>query len=461
MARKADESANWAAANRGNLLAGQGPFAPERPHPTKLFFYLLLVLLPAGLAAADIEWHPDANMDSQLFPSLIIATATQRPNDNEDESEPDPHLLGDPYGAVGISITAPRANTKVRVTLLENEVMNKSTWSGVLEEAGADYNIAPKVNYKFDQLRKVRQQVPLNVTFEVAVNGKDMGEQTETLTLRTINDCPFGVSEAEETIDSEKGDDGEDADEEPAEESADSSETAQAPGGGGFTDLGWMFAAYVNENSPIVDEILKEALATKIVDSFAGYQKGPGDVVKELFAIWTALQKRGIKYSNITTTAGGSQVVYSQHVRFVDESVANEQANCVDGSVLFASILRKLGLRSFLVSVPGHMFMGFYLTADGDKRVALETTMIGSQKEQEAEALKEFKGLEEIRATLDKKMAESTAWKTFATAAAVGTLTLEQNQKKFEAGDNPQYQITDIDEARKDGIMPISYQKAE
>ncbi len=406
-------------------------------------------------------------MDSQLFPSLIIATATQRPNDTEGDSEPDPQLLGDPYGSVGVAITAPKADSKVRVTLLENGVMNKSTWSGVLEEADADYNIAPKVNYKFDQLRKVRQQVPLNVTFTVEVNGKKMGEQTETLTLRTINDCPFGVSEAEETIDSEKADEGEDADAEPAEgdeestESTQSTETAEAPGGGKFTDLGWMFAAYVNENSPIVDQILKEALATKIVDSFAGYQKGPGDVVKELFAVWTALQKRGIKYSNITTTAGGSQAVYSQHVRFVDESLANEQANCVDGSVLFASILRKLGLRAFLVTVPGHMFMGFYLTADGDKRVALETTMIGSQKEQEAEALKEFKGLEEIRATLDKKMAESMAWKTFATAAAVGTLNAREEPEELRGGRQPQYQITDINEARKDGIMPISYQKAE
>ena len=53
------------------------------------------------------------------------------------------------------------------------------------------------------------------------------------------------------------------------------------------------------------------------------------------------------------------------------------------------------------------------------------------------------------------------AWKTFATAAAIGTQNLEQHQKEFEANDQPQYQITDINQARKDGIMPISYQKAD
>ena len=295
---------------------------------------------------------------------------------------------------------------------------------------------------------------------------RKVGEQTETLSLRTINDCPFGVSAAEETIhDEDQGDEEADADgdkeEATDEESADKNTETEKQSGGKYTDLGWMFAAYVNENSPIVDQILKEALATKIVDSFAGYQKGPGDVVKELLAIWAALQKRGIHYSNITTTAGGSETVYSQHVRFVDESLANEQANCVDGSVLFASILRKLGLRAFLVTVPGHMFMGAYLAADGDQRVGLETTMIGSSKDEEGAALKKFEGLQDVRKTLDKKVAESTAWKTFVTALAVGTLNLEEHQKKFEANDQPQYQITDINQARKDGIMPISYQKAE
>ena len=352
--------------------------------------------------------------------------------------------------------------------------MNRSSWTGILKTEGTEYYVAPKVNYKFEQLRKVRQQVPLNVTFAVEVNGKSVGEQTQTLTLRTINDCPFGVSEAEETIDEENAE--EQPDEQAkglgggakSEESSDTEEEGEeeeeedeAQSTGEYTDMGWMFAAYVNENSPTVERVLKEALATRIVDSFAGYQKDPKDVLKELLAIWTALQNRGIKYSNITTTAGESDTVYSQHVRFVDESLANEQANCVDGSVLFASILRKLGLRSFLAIVPGHMFMGVYLTANGDERVAIETTLIGTREDQESDALKVFEGLGEIRSSLDKKVAQSVAWKTFATALAVGSQRLEKNKANFEAEDQPQYQIIDINEARQDGIMPISYEKAE
>lgn len=444
--------------------------------------------IAAARGGAEIKWEPDAAMDRQLFPSLLVATATQRPED--DGQEPDPQLLGDQYGAVGVSLTAPKAGAKIDVTVLENAVMNRSSWSGVLEKSGTEYYVAPPVNYKFDALRRSHQQVPLNVTFDVAIDGKSIGQKTETLTLRTINDCPYAVIDSEATIDDEKGgsdakeskksatakkpdssgkgsggisgtvgDESEKSDDEEKSSSADDEQKSSSNTEQGYTDMGWMFAAYVNENSPIVDTILKEALATKIVDSFAGYQKEPKEVVKELLAIWTALQNRGIHYSNITTTAAESQTIYSQHVRFVEQSIANEQANCVDGSVVFASILRKLGLRTFLVTVPGHMFMGVYVTPNGDQRVALETTMIGSREDQETEALRVFDALRDIRSSLDKKVAQSVAWKTFATALTIGTSNLEKNAAKFEMDDEPRYQLIDIDAARADGIMPIGYIK--
>lgn len=394
--------------------------------------FVVALSLASISRAAEVEWTPEANMDRQLFPSLLIATATARPieEDDAEAKAPDPYLLGERFGLVGVSIKPETANTKVKLTLKENDLMAASTWSGELAEAGKEYYIAPKVNYKFDKLRKTTQQMPLNVVFAVELDGKSAGEKTETLQVRSINDCPFGVSNDEETLNDE-------------------SFIA------GSAEIGWMFAAYVNENHPLLDKILQEALATKIVNAFLGYQRDdPAEVARQVFAIWSALQKRGIQYSSTTTTPGGSDEVYSQYVRFLDQSITNTQANCVDGSVLFASILRKISIQPFLVTIPGHMYMGFYLSSDKKDFVGLETTVIGAQNATDEEKSDEPKALTTLRGKLDEKTRGSKDWKTFAKAIQLATDDLEKNKDNFE-GNNASYQFIDLDEARAEGIMPI------
>ncbi len=404
-----------------------------KPTLSSLAVALAALSLTSVSLADEVEWAPEATMDSQLFPSLLIATATARPGDvDEEEQAPDPYLLGDQYGLVGVSIKTVAANTKVKVTLKENDLMSSSTWSGELPEADKEYYVAPKVNYKFEKLRKTTQQMPLNVTFALELDGKPAGEKSETLQVRSINDCPFGVSNDEETLDDEN--------------------TIA-----GSAEIGWMFAAYVNENHPMLDKILQEALATKTVNAFLGYQKNdPAEVARQVFAIWSALQKRGIQYSSTTTTPGGSEEVYSQYVRFLDQSLTNTQANCVDGSVLFASILRKISIKPFLITVPGHMYIGFYLTPDAKDFVGLETTVIGAANAKDEEKSGDPAVLTTLRGKLDDKAREEKAWKTYARALQIATDDLEKNKANFE-GENANYQWIDLDEARTEGIMPIPY----
>ena len=60
---------------------------------------IALALLVTAGRADEIEWSTESNMDRQLFPSLLIATATRRPpEDEEDAKEPDPYVLGDQFG---------------------------------------------------------------------------------------------------------------------------------------------------------------------------------------------------------------------------------------------------------------------------------------------------------------------------------------------------------------------------
>ena len=399
-----------------------------------LVFSLTLLMVPR-LRAADVDWSPEANMDHQLFPSLVISTASVRPieEDDEEAEEPDPSLLGERFGLLGISIHSPAAHTKVKVTLKKNDLMDESVWTGELPDADEDYFIAPKVSYRFDHLRKMTQQVPINVDFAVEIDGKSAGDKTETLQVRSLNDCPFGVSNNEETINDEN--------------------FIQ-----GAASIGWMFAAYVNENHPVLDKILKEALDTKIVNAFLHYQgDDEASVLQQVFAIWTALQKKGIQYSSTTAIPGGSDVVYSQYIRFVDQSIGNAQANCADGSVLFTSILHKLSIKPFLVTIPGHMYIGFYTKPDKSEFVGLETTVIGLPKATDEAVEGEPAALTALREKLDDEVKETRAWGTFARAIQIASADLAQNAEKFDAGD-PGYQMIDLDEAREEGIMPIPAQ---
>ena len=153
------------------------------------------------------------------------------------------------------------------------------------------------------------------------------------------------------------------------------------PGGGGFTDLGWMFAAYVNEGSPIVDQILNEALATRWWTASPAIKGTRRCDARAAGRLDGAAGSRHSSYSNITATAGGSAAVHSQHVRFVDESIANQQANCADGSVLFCVDPAEARSVDFPRHSTGPHVHGLLSYSERRRRVAIETTMIGTSGE--------------------------------------------------------------------------------
>ena len=376
-----------------------------------------LALLASIAVAGAIEWEPAVYPDNQLFPSLIIGTAVVKAPEDTFPSWGENHL-GDPQGVVGVWAEGVKPGSKVEVVIKANEFMKESRFSGVAGK-GKELLVHPKVSYNYDALAKVKQPVPLDIAAELKVDGDSLGEKTVTVTLRTVNDCLFGVEEGE----------GDDAT---------------------YSDFSWLFAAYVNEDHPWVDKTLKEALDTKLVSSFDGFQSGePEQVLQQIFAIWSVMQRKGLRYSNITTTAAESDSVYSQHVRLFDESVTAAQANCVDGTVLFAALLRKIGLDPQLVSVPGHMFLAVSL--DDDTMIGLETTMLGEADlgDVDQKRLRSFLKFDPE----EKKNEES--WKTFEAAVDAGTEALRENEKKF-GGDDPDYQIMDLASARSLGILPIS-----
>ncbi len=351
---------------------------------------LFLTILSSGLAE---DWHIVTGFGDDLFPSVIVSTATLK----EDESDKDPLVLGDTFGLLGVALEAPEKGAKVRVEIRSRRLIEPSVFEGTLARKGKVYEIYPVLRYDYDSLLRVRQPFPEIVTVSVSLNGQSLGTKDKRMLVRSVNDCPFGMSDED----------------------------------GNYTPLDILFAAYVNENHPEVDRILSEALDSGDTRSFAGYQGSADDVLHEMQAVYNALKRRGFSYSSITRPSVESDEVAAQHVRLIGDSVKTSQANCVDGSVLFASIFRKMGLDPFLVSIPGHMFVGVYLDPKGEEFACIETTMLGSN--------------------------------SFEEAVEAGNEQFAEHEKRLTAedGSNPEHAIVDISAAREEGVLPLREPSAD
>ena len=380
----------------------------------------LMVSLATSATGRAEDFTTLIGWDQQLYPSFLISSATVKDPPWVDQEQAD--VLGDKGGLVGVRVMSPKEKTTITVTVTCDAIMEPSIFTGTLPDAGTEYSVFPKIKYHFDKLADIDQATPVSMTFKVQVGKGQPVEQTATVTVHSINDCPFIVQVGEDQL-----------------------------------NISHTFAAYVNEQHPYIDKLLREALDDVIVDSFTGYQGDDAEVVRQVYALWDLLVQRDVRYSNITATSVESETVASQHVRMIDQSLNNSQANCVDGSVLFASMLRKIGIEPFLVLVPGHCYVGFYLDEEQTKFMALETTMLGSVAGED----EEYAQTELLESAVDEDKRGEASWPSFCNAISTGSNNFEEVHEKFENPDETDYLLIDIAAARKSGVMPIAFRGKE
>lgn len=283
-------------------------------------------------------------LGGNLFPSAILSVATTNTQVIPPMSG---EYVGNPKSCVAIKLKSGHANTVVRIELAETPFYARSVSTFVLPKERTEYIIYPDILWRYNALRDNEQAEPISVVANVEVDGKDLGQKVRTFSVRSINECLLGFNK-------------------------------QLPDGRTrYVSTRLFYAAYVNEENPLIDKVLREALNTRIVRRFLGYQSTPEMVDKQVYALWYVLQKRNFKYSSVSYSSLSSNVVYAQRVRTFEDAWNSSQINCVDGSVLFASLLRAINITPVLVQMPGHMFVGYYTDSAKKNLTFLETTMIG------------------------------------------------------------------------------------
>ena len=281
------------------------------------------------------------DLGGNIFPSAILSVAT---TDAQVIVPSDSTYLGNPKSCIAVRLKSKTAYSRVRIEVAETPFFSRSVSEFVLNKPRTEYTIYPDIIWNYEALKNEVQAEPVSVAITVEMNGKDLGQRVRTFSVRSINECLLGY----------------------------------VANGTKFHDTSIFFAAYVNEENPMIDQLLREALNTRIVNRFLGYQsKAKGAVDKQVYALWNILQKRKFRYSSVSNTSLSSNVVFSQRVRTFDDALESSQINCVDGSVLFASLLRAINIDPILVRTPGHMFVGYYTDNSHTNKNFLETTMIG------------------------------------------------------------------------------------
>ena len=286
-------------------------------------------------AILDLSVSFDEAFENTVYPSYLLAFASPQTKKSTN------------LNLIEYTFTSPKENSRLKIVLESSLINNETVLLQNFDSQGKKYTISPMINWNFETLKKLRQSGCVDLNFKCYLDDEEIVCKTLRLNYRPVNECIYHMKEGKHKN----------------------------------QDLAYMYGAYVNEDHPKIDMVLKEALKTGVVNSYFGYKQGEKEkenTLNQIFSIWYYLQLKGVKYSNITNTSNTSYKVYTQYIRLIDEVLDNDQANCADGSVFLCSILKKIDIKPIMVFVPGHMYIGYYTKENKSKLEFLETTLIGA-----------------------------------------------------------------------------------
>lgn len=376
---------------------------------------LLLLLAAAPLRAADGDWSVRVTPFDQVYPALELSQAHAPAHGRAAAGD----AFGGGSGLVAVELRARRDGEVVRLQVEADGLRAPATVEATLPAAGRRYELRPPLDWSTANLRALAAPLRTMLRFALARDGADAGGREVAVSLRPLSEALYFVRDGADAV-----------------------------------DLSWIFAAYVDERDPVVDAVVAAALQSGIVDNFDGYAAGADGVRRQVWAVWQALVAHGIRYAADDPGIARGPRVFSQRVRLLRQTWDDRRANCIDGSVLIASVLQRIGLRSFLVLVPGHAFVGFYTDADARHAASLETTLLGAPPPRLA-------ALPEFAAGLDAAAARRLDIAGFAAALEAGRRRFTQDAARFDPPHRPDYALIDIAAARAFGITPIETAAAQ
>jgi hypothetical protein len=193
---------------------------------------------------------------------------------------------------------------------------------------------------------------------------------------------------------------------------------------GEITDFSPYLAAFVTPNEPSVMKFLRTVVRRHHQHRLQGYL---GDVESQVQAIYEALKEDlDIAYVHSVVNFNLEDNTRSQRIRLPRECIDGKMGNCIDATLLFASLLESISLNPVVALVPGHAFVGWQTATDENEWQYLETTMLQTNTFFEARDV----GTE--RAVSYRQRAESSGNEAWFKPLFIGQLRTQKNITPME-----------------------------
>lgn len=140
-----------------------------------------------------------------------------------------------------------------------------------------------------------------------------------------------------------------------------------------------LLAAWCSRDDAVIKEFAGEA--NKRAGGVGAAGKDPRETLAVLKAIYELMLASQITYQHPAALPEGESfdATTVQHVKFPRDVIRDESGTCVDLAVFYASVAHSVGLKPYLVLIPGHAFPVIENPATG-LRYAVETTGVGGHR---------------------------------------------------------------------------------
>jgi hypothetical protein len=129
------------------------------------------------------------------------------------------------------------------------------------------------------------------------------------------------------------------------------------------------------DKAGLIEKVRSEAAKLRPSKVFGDDVNTLGGIESHARAVYEYLSKNGMSYVNQPFSA--VSLPTSQRVVLPEVALSNNAGNCIDLTVLFASILEGVGIFSYIFLTKYHAFIGWGNKNKLDQLLFLETTMIG------------------------------------------------------------------------------------